>query len=103
MGEVVLLNKSAVIVTETVDPNQNHLEIQTVPDENTKKDLEAGQEVGVVHLEGKRGRRKVVTGIVEMATIVIELGNAIGTVIGNATNTVVHLPNLIQRVAYCRS
>merc|ERR1711874_512435 len=76
---------------------------QTVQDENTKKDLEAGQEVGVVHPEGKRGRRKVVTEIVEMATIEIELGTAIGIVIENATNTVVHLPNLIQRVAYCRS
>merc|ERR1711997_449373 len=98
--EVDHLNISAGIVKEIADQNLNRLDMQTVQDENTKKDLEAGQEVGVDHQKEKKGKKKLVTEVIEMATIVI-VGIAIGIVTGNVTN--IHLPNLVPRAGYCRS
>ena len=69
--EVVPLIINAGIVKETAGQNLNLLDIQTVQEENTKKDLEAGQEVEVDHHEGKKGRRRVQIEVTEMAMIVI--------------------------------
>ena len=69
--EVVPLIINAGIVKEIAGQNPNLLDIQTVQDENIKKDLEVGQEVEVDHHEGKKGRRRVQIEVTEMAMIVI--------------------------------